>query len=304
MTRSRLFLLGTVWLALAAFGGYEFFVAAQQRAQLDAAQKKSAELRAEATRLKQEASLTTQDLAQAERQLAELSTMHRAASPEAQARQGEITVWLKQVKHLRRLFDEKPEQRIPEMKLLDDQDWLRVAKRANFDSEEGLLQALASVRDTAVHRYRTQLAPALRQFAKTATDQTTPDILALIPLLGPDVDPSLLSRYELTKTTYATPRPGLEWHVSNKAPVDPLYDQRFDEHARSDGSSGMSGSSAPTAWIPNFAERFAQARREFSLAKNGAKIETMSDAIPFFSPALDPRIVERIRAQDAKNGKK
>ncbi len=185
---------------------------------------------------------------------------------------------------------ERPDQRIPEMQFLAEEDWLRVAKDIQFDSDEATRRALAALRTAAAARFQPQLTSALRGFAKTPPENP-PTILALQPFADPPIDPSLLARYELSKTTEIPPR----WKVQTKDPVDADYDTRHtvDVYVDNRGYGGGSAT-APTAWIPDFREQSMRAYQAYTKANNGTSAPNLAAALPYFDPPLAPAVLEKL----------
>jgi hypothetical protein len=299
MKRSRLLPLGLGFLALAGLGGYEASVLSHQREQLHALGTTAAQLRAALAKLQREHLAATADLALAERQLAALPITRAPVANLTPQREIELSVWLGQVKQLRRLFDERPDQRIPELSLLTERDWLRDAKTARLDSEDGIRQALARLRDSAITAFQqSQLSPALRKFAKTAADDATPTIFALTPFFDAPVDPTMLGRYELGSVKNPSSRGSLQWRIQPLAPVDPDYDRRQQITASREGNYGSSSAGALYAWIPDFQERMQRAQKSFSAAKPGTQPTGYADVLPFVDPPFPPATVEKILKAD------
>ena len=290
MNPRHVFSLAAAFLALLGFAGYETSVALQQRGQLAALRQRAAQLAAESATVRRERDADANDLAEAERQLAALPPLRDDALNVSPQRRTEIKAWLARVRQLRRLFDERPDQRIPEMQFITDQDWLRVSKNIEFDTDEGRRKALAAARDAAAARFLPQLSSALRKFAKTPlTDPTS--VFALTPFCEPPIDSSLLERYELGKTTETPPR----WQVQTKAPLDPDYDSRHHVNVYVDGRGYGSGSlGAPWAWIPDFREQSSLAYKAYAEANKGTSAPSLAEALPYFNPPLSPALAEKL----------
>lgn len=290
MNRRRWLTFAAGFLALLGFSGYEAVTVRQQAEQLTALRQRATQLAAESAARRHEHDVTAQELAEAERQLAALPPLPAGAGNIPPERRAEMKAWLARVKHLRRLFDEQPGQRIPEMQFLTDQDWLRVAKAADIDSDEGRRKALAAVRDAAVARFIPQLSAALRKFAKASPGEAA-TIFALAPFCDPLIDPSLLERYEISKTTERVP----QWHVQTKAPLDADYDSRHVVNVYVDGRGYGSGTSpAPSAWIPDFREQTMRAYKAYTEANKGTSPPGLAEALPYFNPPLAPALAEKL----------
>jgi hypothetical protein len=294
MKRSTLFLLSAALLAALTYLGYQFHEARQQEEPLTTLRRRAAQLSAEASTLRREGHRIARELADAEQQLAALPPARAAEAIVSPERQAELGAWLARVKRLHRLFDEHPEQRIPEMQFLTDQDWLRVAKRIDLDAADGPRKAFAAIRDAAAEHFTPQLSAALRKFRATSPSDTPPAITALASFFDTPPDPAMLARYELLKVTESfetSPR----WRVQTKEAIDPDYDQRRYVDAYVDGRGYGSGSmGAPWGWIPNFREQSEMAYKAYATANKGTSAASIGDVLPYFNPPLSSALAEKL----------
>lgn len=291
MNARSLFLIAAL-LALVSAGVFQARVILRQREALHALQKRTADAQRQAASLRRECDTARHDLNAAEQQLAALPprTFLDAATA---TRQAETNAWLARVKKLKQLFVERPDQRIPEMQWLTDEDWLRVAKRASFEDEHGTRKALGGLRDVAKGKFISRLSPALRAFAGTADGEPPASSLALASHFSGPIDAGVLQRYEIIKGSVSGDIGQGVLTVREKTPIDADYDSRW--HASSNGLNYSHGSAgAPYAWIPGFRERSARAHRAYTEANNGARASTTAHAIPFYNPPLDPAKIELI----------
>ncbi len=107
---------------------------------------------------------------------------------------------------LKKLFAELPAQRIPEIKLLTDSDWLDVARTHELDTTSDIRVALAEIRALARRKFADELRPALQKFITASEGQLPTDPAQLIPHLSfADLGP-LLGRYHLIRTGKSTDR--------------------------------------------------------------------------------------------------
>lgn len=290
MKRRSLFALIFTGLALIGFVGYETHLVRQQEGQLRTLRQRAAQLAGEPSALQRERDTLAHDLSEAERQLAALPPLRSAGLEIPPERRSEMKAWLARMKRLRQLFVDRPDQRIPEMQFLSEQDWLRVAKNLRFDSDEDSRRAFAAIRDAAAANFKPQLTSALRKFAQNPPNDTT-TILALQPFSDPPIDSILLERYELSKTTESTPR----WRVQTKAPLDADYDSRSYVDAYVDHRGYGGGSlGAPWAWIPDFEEHITRAYKAYAAANKGTSAPSLAEALPYFKPPLTPPLVEKL----------
>ena len=293
---ARTLFLSAALLAVAGLGVFEAQVILRQREDLRELRKRSEPLEKQVAALRRERETALQELAAAERQLAELPAP--AVNPAHAARQTEIKAWLARVKQLKQLFADRADQRIPEMQLLADEDWLRVAKRAAFDDAHHVRQALADLRSRATSKFFALLTPALRNYAKSTNDEPPVSILALASYFEKPIDLAILERYDVIKGSLSSDPNRVDLIARQKAPVDTDYDSRTEISA----SGGMWGTSGPTAWIPNFGERMRAANREYAQANNGASPTAISQTLPYFTPPLEPAKIELILRNERERG--
>ena len=286
--------LAAAMAAVLGYLGYELRVASQQVEQLAALRRRTAQLAAESTALRRAHETLTRDLAEAERQFAALPRARATAPADSPERRAELLIWLARVKQMRRLFDEHPEQRIPEMQFLTDQDWLRVAKRIDLDVEEGARKAFAAIRDIAATRFAPQLSSALKKFRDSSPGAAPPSIAALASFFEAPPDEAMLDRYELRKVTESYD-PAPRWRVQTKAPIDADHDSRHYVDAYVDGRGSGGGSlGAPWAWIPEFREQSDLAYQAYAAAHKGTSASNLADVLPYFNPPLAPALAEKL----------
>lgn len=287
MNRLRLLLLGAAWLGLLAFAGYEFRAARQNRAAHDAATTELRRLRLEADALRRAFTATTAEIAQAEKQLE--AAAPAVVSGRSAAQRNEIASWVERVKRLRQVIAEKPEIALPEMRLLTEDDWLRVAKNARFDTEKDTRLALAELRATAIRQFQSRLSSALATYDQAFPNQKPMSVQALAAYFAAPIDPAILERYELQDPSGPRGFGPSKWFVQNKAPVDLAYDSRF----RVSTESSFQNVGA-YAWISDYHDRSRQAEHDYAQAHSGQRPAHIADAIPFFKPPLPPDVAARL----------
>jgi hypothetical protein len=292
MTTRKQIALALAWIALVGLAGYETRVVFQQREELRAVRQGFDRLAADIAQFRGARDSAARELAEAEQQLAALPALRPEEASLPAGRREEINTWLARVRRLRQIFDERPDQRIPEMPLLKDEDWLRVARNATLDSEDGVRKGLAGIRSAAIARLGSQFSSALKKFATAANPETSATIFALAPYMEHAVDATLLERYELKKST--TSRGDSEWIVQNKTPIDADYDSRYQLKASSNGSFSGGSLYGPMAWIPDFNERLLRATKDYRQANQNVPPADMADVLPFFTPPLDPATAEKV----------
>src|SRR5260221_12339116 len=155
-----------------------------QRSQLKLLQRQTKLLETQLATQGLERDAASRELALAERQRAELMGPPESALSETErTRRTEVAAWLARVKRLKQLFVQRPDQRIPEMRLLTDDDWLRLGKRLELDNEANIRKALAAARSAAKSRVAASLVKALPKFAQASRGEPPATVMALAPYL-------------------------------------------------------------------------------------------------------------------------
>jgi hypothetical protein len=203
-----------------------------------------------------------------------------ATSSRDAARERDVADWLVRVKQLEQTFADHPDQRIPEMALLTDLDWLALARTRSLASEADLRRARAQVRQLAKDRFLVQFREALRSYEDVSGGMLPADILQLLPHFKSPIDPAMLLRYEMTAAGPLSANRGEE-AIAERAPIDRAFDARVRVTA-----DGLGNSSRPWS-VESLAQASRQALKEFSAAHNGREPASEADLLPYVQ---DPAI--------------
>ena len=136
--------------------------------------------------------------------------------------------WKANESRLRQLLEQRPKQKIPELKLLDEGTYLDVAKESDLDSDDGIRKALSRLRFIAENELAGRMQSALGKYSHDNNEQPPPNISQLASYFDPKIDDDILERYELLKTGTNVAggwRGG--WVVTQKEAVDVEYDTRW-----------------------------------------------------------------------------
>src|SRR5258708_14074376 len=113
--------------------------------------------------------------------------------------------WVGRVNQLKEKLGQMPDQKIPELQFLTDQDWLdavRPIRQLKTETDYG--QALSALRSAAKGEFAGALQNALRNYAQASNGQLPTDLSQLKPYFGSAIDDSVLQRYELTQSGMVT----------------------------------------------------------------------------------------------------
>lgn len=192
--------------------------------QLSALQSENQQLRARLTLL--EASF---------RQLKEIKAHDSAEAHDPI--QSTLVSWLGRVNNLKQRLDMSPDQQIPEMQFLTDQDWLN-ATHDDIETDDDYRHALSALRNAAEGEFQKMLSSAVSAYAKANGNQFPTDVSQLQPYFPSPVDNSILQRWEVTSGSNSQPG------ITQKAPVDAANDSRFWVNANGVSTAGGS----PYVW--------------------------------------------------------
>jgi hypothetical protein len=273
MKRPTFFLI--LAATVAATGGtiYEARMASHDRESIAAARKQIVQLEQQLATLRREEDAVVRELAAAPAGAADVPAPLPAGHREA-ARERDVTDWLAQVKQLEQTFADHPDQRIPEMALLTDLDWLALARARPLGSESDLRRARAQVRELAKEKFLEQLREALRSCEASSGGMLPTDILQLLPHFKVPVDPAMLQRYEMVASGPLSANRG-EQAIAERAPIDRGLDRRVTVSADGRGSAG-------TPWaVESLSQAARQAVKEFAAAHNGRQPANEAELLPY-----------------------
>jgi len=284
----------SVFVALVTGSIYAARLAARQHEELVALRQRTAQSELAVAALRSERDDTLRDLSAAELQLSKLPPPKAALGDIAPAQASEAEAWLGRAKELKRLFAENSARQIPELQLLTDADWLRVAKWAELDSDQHVRKTLALTRNEAKSKFARKLWPALQKFADT--NHRLPSATAeLAAYFTPPVDAALLDRYVVTNRGSPVNSDGtisMDHLVMEKSPVDADYDTRYQV-----GRVGFSRTEPP-AWVENYATFEEAAWHGYVRANHGAWPTKRSELVPYFNPPLPQAAIDQLLQAD------
>jgi hypothetical protein len=104
------------------------------------------------------------------------------------------------VASLKQALQKAPAQQVPELCLLEEQDWIKAAREAKMDTEDGVLKSLSRARTLAKERLIPMMSQALHGYVEANNGQLPSAITQLGPYFHEAVDASIFERYELIKT--------------------------------------------------------------------------------------------------------
>ena len=146
--------------------------------------------------------------------------------------------WTERVSRLKQRLAETPAARIPELAMVTEEDWLNAAK-GHLESEADFRRALSALRGAGENKFIQLLQPALKAYLKANNNQFPADVSQLQAYFKSPVDPGILDRWEvMSADKMKNLGLGGDMLISQKAPVDEVFDSCFGVGPSGYGSSG------------------------------------------------------------------
>ncbi|MCI0350640.1 MAG: hypothetical protein L0Z53_14545, partial [Acidobacteriales bacterium] len=183
-------------------------------------------------------------------------------------------LWVKRVSQLKERLEQWPEKKIPELQFVTEEDWLNAAK-GNLNTEADYRRALSSLRAAGENKFiTTLLRPALKEYGRANNGQLPADLSQLQSYFKSPVDEAILQRWEVAPAeTVKALGLGGDVIITQRAPVDELYDTRFGIGPNGFGSTDFLSSLTRDILTP--------VHRAFAAANNGKFPEDTSQLLPY-----------------------
>jgi len=191
--------------------------------------------------------------------------------------------WLVRVSRLKQRLAETPEAKIPEMRLLDEEDYTD-ATQGLLNTERDYLAALSNLRSTGEFKFITTfLNPALTQYAQANNGQFPTDLSQLQPYFPSPVEDAILQRWEIAPAkTVRTDNFG-DPIITTKAAVDEDWDSRYAVGLKGFASAGRD-TAGHNGWgvvAPDVI--LGTAAKAYLAANNGQEPTDPSQVIPYLT---------------------
>jgi hypothetical protein len=186
--------------------------------------------------------------------------------------------WKANESRLRQIFEERPDQRIPEMAKLSDGEWLDLAKGANLETEEGVRHALSDMRKYARNMFIDKVSDALRRYVAENNGRLPGDVMQLKPFFDSPVADDVLGEYRMRYTGRVEDVPRADWAMTDRV-VDGELDTQW---GVGPGSYGILPQ-APER-IQALMSQLDPAIKAFSAANNGRNPAGLGELKPYLTP--------------------
>jgi RNA polymerase sigma factor (sigma-70 family) len=183
--------------------------------------------------------------------------------------------WLDRVNKLKHGLAQSPNQQIPELQFLSDQDWLNAVRNTNeLSTETDIDQALSILRNSAKNDFAGQLQMALRAYAQANAGQPPTELSQIDSYLPSPVGDAVLLRYNLAPNGVIT---------LNSTPLDDQDDTYYNITAGE--VSVTQGAVAENVLKP--------AMDAFAAANNGQAPANPSQLLPYVTTPAQQAVLQR-----------
>lgn len=294
MIRPHTLIFATLLTVTAGLGYYASSIIAEHEGHRKLILSHTADLERQLLNTRRQIDSTVRDVDLAEQQLSRLPQTRSDSLPTQSSTESEVQAWLARLRQLRQLASSQPDRQIPEMRLLTDDDWLRLARQVSLGSDEQRHAAFALLRKTAKMKFVPQLSAALMKFIKASEGRLPATTQDLAPYFDSPPDNDMLQRYAVMPNDAQNNDVILEI-----AAVDEAYDYRY----RISSRGGYGSSSGFNAWIDDFSPRLKRARDAFRAANEGIAPNGLADVLPFVTPSFPPSTVEKLLKTEAERAR-
>ncbi|MEO7300100.1 MAG: sigma-70 family RNA polymerase sigma factor [Verrucomicrobiota bacterium] len=202
--------------------------------------------------------------------------------------------WLARVDQLKKRMQNSPDENIPELQFLTEDDWLSATRGDDLDTEENYRRAMSSLRGSAENKFGNMLQPALKKYLAANSNQWPTDLSQLQPYFKSPVDEAVLQRYKIF------PAEELRnfhfddnWIISQKAAIDEEYDSRMGLGSNGWGTSG--GAWKPqTVALDSAIKILTPAMKDYKSANNGIEPSEPAQLLPYLKTPDEKAALQKV----------
>ena len=148
-----------------------------------------------------------------------------------------MKAWLNRVAQLKERLQQNPAAGIPELELLEEEDWLAAVKDQALDSENGYRRAMSTLRGAGENKFSTLAHPALQKYLEANFNKFPTDITQLSEFFDASVNAAMLQRWQIVPGKTVSNIGVGNWIITEKEAVDDLLDSRIAIGERGYGST-------------------------------------------------------------------
>ena len=196
------------------------------------------------------------------------------------------------VNKLKQRLEQTPNAKIPELQLLNEQDWLTACRGWNLDSESGFRQAFSALRCIAEQTFASMAGRALAKYSQANDKQFPTDLSQLQSYFDSPVDAAILERWKILPAGATIPGIGDKGpFITQKAPVDELLDRQF--------AIGLNGFSCTDFLTSEIQDVMMPVYQAYAAANNGLSHDDPSQLLPYATTPEQQAAVQKLIQQSA-----
>jgi len=250
----------------------------------DLALSKLADAREEANRLRGDLTELPKlrgELARLRDDSKKLAQLEAASSSDGTAARNLI----ERVSALKDQFDVSPEAWIPELELVTEEDWI-IAASGKIDSEAGIRRAMSRIRSIGEERFAGLVFKASRTYMENHNDQFPSEMSELAGFFEGDVNDAVLDRWMIADSDLVkNVQMGEDYIITQKAPVDDLFDQRYVVGPNGWGSTDFFSSTSE--------EVFLELSQIYQDSNNGEQPKSPSELLPYVRTPEEQEVFDK-----------
>ena len=236
----------------------------------------------------------------------ELAQLKAGSGKTDESSEAEMSGWLERLKLLKQRLADAPGMAIPELQLLDEQDWLKAAfdyrKNPKADSDTDFRLAAAEARAIAESAFANRAQQALTDYAKANNGGFPTDPSQLKPFFHLPIDDAILQRYCVVPAKeYRGTTAGQDWVLTQKNLVDEDCDHRINIGAGTWGS-GQSVAERLPPDVFTLKQVLNPVIQDFAAANSAKEPADPADLVPYLKTPEQKEAYQKL--QDLRNTEK
>ena len=204
----------------------------------------------------------------------EVNRLRADASKANDSTQEAAKSWFNRVAQLKQRLEQMPEANIPELNLLNEEDWLGAVKERHLDTDGEYRRALSALRKAGESKVASQLKKGLTDYMKKNGKQFPSDLNQLQQYFDTPIDDAILQRWEIALAKQV-PSLGMggDYIITQKKAVDDVFDTRYGIGPDGFGTTDFLSRETRTVMNPVY--------EAFRNANNGYWPDNQSQLLPY-----------------------
>jgi hypothetical protein len=186
------------------------------------------------------------------------------------------------VERLKQRISQSPDQQIPEMRFLKEDDWVRAALNQELQTDEDYRKAMSAVRTSAKNYPAQMLQQSLRNYMNTSQGNAPGDVLLLAPYFATPVDYMMLQRYEIEDA------PAMSHNVAGiRDKETSIVDDTYDSNVFIGVDGGIGWNSGNNGTKLSFLRAVQEAMAAYRIVNEGKTPKDPAEILPYFKNPTD-----------------